>query len=121
MLTLPGKRVQRAVSLVVLMLVASWCALKSARLMAIAGYYASDPSGIQIFHNAVFGWRIYLLACCVAIALATWIMARTLADLWDDMMLTVRYLVALCSVLVSVAGLVVVASILIGHSGGSVH
>jgi len=88
--------------------------------MAIAGYYASDPSGIQIFHNAVFGWRIYLLACCVAIALATWIMARMLADLWDDMMLTVRYLVALCSVLFSVAGLVVVASILIGHSTGSV-
>jgi hypothetical protein len=121
-LTLPGKRTQRAVSLIILILVGSWCALKWSVWAGIYSYYVADPSGAQIAGKAHFFAWFYLGSCLVAICLAAWVLPRTLGDSWSEMIPTVKYLLSLLISLIAVGGTVAAASILIKHlSSGLPH
>ena len=115
MLTLPGKRAQSAISLVILVLVGSWCALKWSVWAGIYSYYVADPSGAQIVGKAHFYAWFYLCSCLVAIGLASWLLPQALGDLWSEMMPTVKYLLSILISLLAVGGIVAAVSILIKH------
>jgi hypothetical protein len=109
-------RLREAVSLVSLILIASWCALKVARCISIYSYYSFDPGGAEIARRAHILFWIFSCLFLIAIGLATRITARILDRLRDDMMPTGRYLIASLFVICSAGGLVAAASIVAKHS-----
>ena len=115
MLTLPGKRVQRAVSFIALILVASWCVLRGSVYVGIIGYYSTDPSGSGIVRNAQIHALTYLCFCCLAIAAAAWVNSRIIGDFLSDVVPTVKYASSALLAILAVCGIVAVASIVIKH------